>query len=140
MIKKLKNGELETAMRIWLKTNIEAHNFINESYWQGNYDLVKEMLPSAEIFVYEDNNTMQGFIGLQDTYIAGIFINAANQSKGIGKSLLDYVKANHSKLLLHVYKKDARAVKFYIREDFIALKEQVDENTGEIEIVMNWVK
>lgn len=140
MIRKLGICELEAIMKIWLETNIKAHDFIEESYWRENYNLVKEMMPSATIFVYEDSNAIQGFIGLMDNYIAGIFINSNSQSKGIGKALLDYVKKDYSELMLQVYRKNIRAVRFYAREGFTVLKEQTDENTGEIEIVMNWIK
>ncbi len=127
-------------MKIWLETNIKAHHFIEESYWQENYEMVKEMLPNSKIFVYEDNNIIEGFIGLMESYIAGIFINANSQSKGIGKALLDYVKEKHFELSLQVYKKNVRAVKFYLREDFVVSKEQIDENIGEAELVMIWTK
>lgn len=131
MIRALEADESDIVMKLWLETNIKAHDFINESYWQMNYDLVKEMLPNATIFVYEDNHAIQGFVGLMDSN---------SQSKGMGKALLDYVKENHSELSLQVYRKNVRAVKFYIKENFIVLKEQIDENTGEIELVMNWIK
>lgn len=140
MIRKLEINELETVMKIWLDVNVKTHDFICESYWQSNYDLVKEMLPSATIFVYEANNQIQGFIGLMDNYIAGIFINSDSQSKGIGKTLLNYVKENNSELLLHVYKKNIRAVNFYLREGFTISSEQVDDNTNELELVMHWIK
>jgi putative acetyltransferase len=140
MIRTLKMDELETVMKIWLETNIKTHDFISESYWQGNYGLVKEMLPDAAIFVYEDNNVIQGFIGLMDSYIAGIFINSNCQSKGIGKALLDYVKENHSELSLQVYRRNIRAVQFYIREDFFVFEEGIDESTGEVELMMRWTK
>lgn len=81
-------------MQIWLKTNIVAHNFISESYWQGSYELVKKMLLDATIFVYEENNVILRFIGLSEIYVAGIFIDLNNQSKGIDKALHDYVKKN----------------------------------------------
>src|SRR5690554_6757566 len=106
MIRKFKINELEIVMKIWLDTNSKAHDFIATSYWQSNFDLVKEMLPNATIFVYEDNNKIIGFIGLMDNYIAGIFIDSNSQSKGIGKALLNYVKENNSELLLKVYKKN----------------------------------
>lgn len=127
-------------MKIWLETNIKAHNFIDKSYWQENYEMVKEMLPDSTILVYGDNTTIHGFIGLIGSYIAGIFINSNSQSKGIGKALLDYVKEECSELSLQVYKRNYRALKFYLREDFAVSREQVDENTGEAELVMNWTK
>ena len=140
MIRNFEITELKSIMRIWLETNIKAHDFIDESYWQDKYDLVQAMLPNATIFVYEEKKQIQGFIGLMGNYIAGIFVEESNQSKGIGKELLNYVKKSNSKLLLQVYKKNVRAVKFYEREDFVILKEQIDVNTGEIEFVMKWTK
>lgn len=140
MIRKFKTDELDSVMKIWLETNIKAHYFINESYWRENYKMVKEMLPDATIFVWEDNYVIRGFVGLVGNNIAGIFVHADSQSQGIGKALLDYAKENYQELSLQVYKKNVRAVKFYLREKFIVTKEQIDENTGEVELVMNWVK
>lgn len=140
MIRKFNINELEIVMEIWLNTNIEAHDFVNTSYWQRNYDMVRNMFPDASIFVYEDNDQIQGYIGLMDNYIAGMFINSSSQSKGIGKGLLNYAKDINSELLLKVYKKNVRAVKFYLRENFKVLKEQIDENTDEVELVMKWIR
>ncbi len=140
MIRTFQKDDLDTVMKLWLETNRKAHDFIDEGYWLGNYDTVKELLPSSTIYIYEENNMLQGFIGLMDQYIAGIFVNITCQSKGIGKALLDYAKESYSKLSLHVYKKNVRAVKFYLREGFTVVKEQIDENTGEIELEMKWMQ
>ncbi len=138
MVRKFENKDLDAVMNIWLKTNIAAHDFISENYWQENFEPVKKMLPDATIYVYEENHIILGFIGLSESYIAGIFIDTNFQSKGIGKALLDYVKKSHTGLSLQVYKRNSRAVSFYLRENFVISKEQVDENTGETELVMNW--
>lgn len=140
MIRKFEMNDIDIIMEIWLDVNMKAHDFIPASYWQSNYDIVKKIMPDAKVFVYEENDQIQGFIGLMGTYIAGIFVNASSQSKGIGKKLLDYVKKNNSELLLQVYKRNVRAVNFYLRENFIILNEQIDENTYESEYVMSWTK
>ena len=140
MIRKFKIDELETVMKIWLKTNIAAHDFITENYWLGNYDLVKKILLDATVFVYEEDNAILGFVGLTENYIAGIFIDENSQSEGIGKALIDYVKKSYSELSLQVYKKNPHAVKFYLRFNFVVSNEQTDENTGETEFVTNWTK
>lgn len=92
MIRKLQNGDINKVADLWLKTNLEAHNFISEQYWTGNYEAVKKMLPQAEVYVYEENNIIHGFVGVQDEYIEGIFVSGKMQSHGIGKALLDYIK------------------------------------------------
>jgi ribosomal protein S18 acetylase RimI-like enzyme len=140
MIREFKTKDLDDVMKIWLDTNTNAHDFIQKNYWQDNYDEVRRMMPEAEIFIYENNQTIQGFIGLMDDYIAGIFIDSGCQSQGIGKALLDHAKKVHSNLSLQVYKNNEGAVRFYVREGFSLVKEQMDENTGEIELVMAWVK
>ena len=115
MIRKFKEDDLNTVMQIWFDTNIKAHHFISRQYWVDNYEMVKDILPKKEIYVYEDDNINQinGFIGLMDNYIAGIFVNKNNQSRGIGKQLLDYVKEIKETLNLSVYQKNIRAISFY---------------------------
>lgn len=140
MIRKFKTDDLDVIMEIWLRTNVEAHDFIADSYWLKNYDSVKSMLPDAEIFVYEDNGKIQGFVGLMENYIAGIFVSQDCQSHGIGKALLDQIKNQYAELFLHVYEKNVRAVRFYQRESFVVSKAQADECTREAELVMNWKK
>lgn len=138
MIRKFEIGDLTDVMRIWLESNIKAHDFIDNSYWHQNYELVKDVLPKSIVFIYKDNHGIQGFIGLTDHYIAGIFVDNEEQSRGIGKQLLDHVKEKYSSLSLSVYKHNVRAVKFYQRENFVIRTEQVDEYTNEIEYVMDW--
>lgn len=138
MIRKLQNSDINSVAEIWLDTNIKAHNFISQQYWIDNFEMVKEMFLQAEIYVYENEEQIQGFIGLNDNYIAGIFVKSDKQSKGIGKHLLDYVKEIKSQLSLSVYKKNVRAIKFYEREDFKIQSENIDENTNEKEYFMIW--
>ncbi|HPD01200.1 MAG TPA: GNAT family N-acetyltransferase [Acetivibrio sp.] len=125
-------------MKLWLETNITAHDFIDEKYWRSKYEQVKEMMPKATIYVYEDD-FIKGFTGLSGNYVAGIFVEANSQSKGIGKALLDHIKGINKELFLHVYKKNERAVRFYIREGFFIKGEQTDNNTNETELVMKWI-
>lgn len=73
-----------------------AHYFISKQYWQNNFELVKELLLQATVYVYEDNQEIQGFIGLNDEYIEGIFVSNEMQSHGIGKALLNYAKINEA--------------------------------------------
>ena len=140
MIRPFKDSDLQEVMEIWLHTNLQAHSFIPETYWKSNYDMVRDMLPKAELYVSEEaqSGRILGFIGLTDQYIAGIFVREDAQSKGIGKQLLDHVKARRPGLSLSVYQKNERAVRFYQRERFTVQSEQMEEITGEKELVMIW--
>lgn len=138
MIRKFQNPDLDALMDIWLDANISAHSFVSEKYWRNNFALVKSMLPAAELYVYEENGGILGFVGLADGYIDGIFVRGEARSKGVGKRLLDHVKGFNDELSLNVYRKNNRAVNFYLREDFKISSEGVDEDTGHADYLMLW--
>lgn len=138
MIERLQKNDIHTVAEIWLDTNLKAHDFIAAQYWKDHFTAVKEMLLQAEVYVYKENDGIQGFLGLQDDYIAGIFVWSGAQSRGIGKRLLDFVKSRRAKLSLSVYQKNVRAIQFYQREHFTIQGEDTDQNTGEQEYYMAW--
>ena len=69
MIRKLLNRDIDRVADIWLKTNLKAHYFISNQYWKSNYELVKEMLSQSEVYVFEADKMIQGFVGLNDEYM-----------------------------------------------------------------------
>ena len=138
MIRELQKADIEKVAAIWLDTNRKAHNFIPASYWKSNFPFVKEALPQAEVYVYERDKEIQGFIGLNGEYIEGIFVSDAVQSQGIGKMLLNCAKGKRNKLRLKVYQKNTRAMSFYQREGFALQHSGLDEATGEKDYEMAW--
>lgn len=140
MIRKFETKDLLEVMELWLSANIQAHDFISRYYWVNNFDIVKSILPDAEIYVYELDQKIKAFVGIENGYLAGIFVSDGMQSKGIGKQLLEKAKEFYSELSLTVYQKNTKAVNFYLREQFIIKQEQNDENTGEMEYLMVWSK
>lgn len=142
MIKKidvLTSFELDEIVQIWLTANCEAHPFIPESYWQKNVEFVKEELPKADLYIYCEKNKIIGFLGMNDTYIAGIFVLNGYRNLGIGQKLLDEAKQVHDELTLSVYAKNQKAVNFYKKQGFRQINQQTD-NTGEIEYQLLWKK
>ena len=140
MVRNFKNADIDKIMEIWLNSNIEAHNFIDKSYWEKNFEMVKNALPQSEIYIYEENNNIMGFVGLVENYIAGIFVEKNFRGKGTGKKLLDYAKSIKNNLTLNVYEKNIDAVKFYKREGFTVEKFGIDKSTDEKEFMMSWKK
>lgn len=132
---------LNDILNIWLNTNIEEHSYIDSKYWKSNYELVKELLPKADVYIYSKNNQIVGFLGIvNNSYIAGIFIIKEYQNIGIGKKLIDTTKNFYDSLELSVYKKNSRAVNFYQRNGFLINSESLDEETDELEYEMIWKK
>ena len=138
MIRKLQKTDVIKVADIWLDSNIKAHDFIPAQYWKSNFELVKQLLLQATVYVYEDNQKIQGFIGMNEEYIEGLFVLNEMQSQGIGKILLNYAKGKRNKLFLNVYQKNTRAISFYQREGFEVQYSGLDEVTGEKDYVMTW--
>ena len=140
MIRKFKTDDIDEVIKIWLSSNIDSHKFIEKTYWESTYSYVKKALPQADVFVYENNGSIFGFIGLSDSFIAGIFVDENSRSNGIGHKLIKQAKKIRSTLTLDVYKKNRRAVSFYLKEGFRVHSEQIDSDTGETEFTMTWAR
>lgn len=141
MITKFKIEQLDELMKIWLETNIDAHSFIPKEYWIDKAPLVKKLLPSSDIYVFKECNTIKGFIGVvENGYIAGIFINKEYQREGIGNKLIDYIKSKYENITLDVYNKNGKALNFYYKNNFKVLDSKIDEETKELEYTLFYKK
>ncbi len=140
MIRKFIVSDLDTIMGIWLNSNIETHYFIPKSYWNRYFNIVKEILPKSEVYVFEKKNQVVAFVGIDNGHVLGIFVSENMRSKGIGELLIKKCKSLYKNLSLCVYKNNKRAIRFYEREGFIIKKTQTDRNTLETEYLMKWVE
>lgn len=140
MIRKFETQDLDAVMQIWLQANLDAHAFISASFWEAHFEMVRDLLSQAELYVHENEDTRQidGFIGLTENHIEGIFVAKSARSKGVGKALLEYAKSRKPSLTLSVYQKNERALAFYQREQFTVQSEGIDEDTNEAELQMLW--
>lgn len=66
MIRVLQKRDIDCIAEIWLECNRKAHAFIPADYWKQNFDMVKSILPQAEVYVYENENSIQGFSSLRN--------------------------------------------------------------------------
>lgn len=92
LAQKFSEDDLDQVMAIWRQANMQAHEFISADYWESNAKAVRQMIPASEGYVCKENQQVTGFIGLTDDYIAGIFVDAAKRSQGIGKALLNHAR------------------------------------------------
>ena len=129
MIRQLEPEDIESVMRLWLEGNKEAHAFVPIAYWEKSYEPVKRAISQAEVLVHQPGagQNIDGFLGLQDGYIAGLFVDRDARSHGVGKELLDHAKTANPQLTLNVYRDNTQAVLFYLREGFSLRHEGLDD-------------
>ena len=140
MIREFESKDIDQVMRIWLNTNLQAHFFIDMMYWQNNFESVKQQISQAEVYVCEVNGQIEGFIGLQGDYVAGMFVKPELQNRGMGCDLLNHVKKKKKILELDVYQKNWAAIRFYVNQEFSEEDITVDQATGEKQVRMVWEK
>ena len=137
-IRPMQQADLDAVMDLWLEANLQAHAFIPAAYWHRHAPQVRVLLPQAQVWVYERAAHICGLIGVQQDYVAGLFVARPQRSKGIGHQLLHTVKAQHERLALSVYQRNEGAVRFYRREGFVTVDVQMDPDTGACECHMAW--
>ena len=140
MIRKATAKDFKKMTQIWLEASIDAHNFMPDSFWRSKvHEMQNLYLPSSKNYVYNDGETILGFISVYQKTIAALFVSPASQGKGIGSKLMNFIKSQYSELDLRVYKSNTASLSFYEKHSFVICGEGTDENTGHPEILMKRV-
>lgn len=140
MIRLANNDDFPLLVNIWLAASREAHAFISDEFWLSQAKAMRDQyLPGAETYVACDAAGMPvGFLSLVEDSLAALFVDPAQQGKGIGSTLLRQGQSLRKGLGLCVYVNNDRAQKFYRRHGFKPVEERLDERTGERELFMQW--
>lgn len=138
MIRSIENKDINKVMDIWLRSTIKAHDFIPKEYWDNSYSTVKDVyIPMADTFIYEDEKSIKGFISIiNNEFIGALFVDTDSQGGGIGKKLINFAIDKYKNLSLAVYKDNVKSVVFYKRMGFTVVKEQVNQDSGYTEYIM----
>ena len=140
VIRKFQDFDLKKVLRLWYEGNLEAHDFIDREYWDRNLSYVKRVIPEVEVYVYEINGRVVGFVGIDEGYIAGLFVDKEFRGCGVGSKLMDYVKERYDFFTLHVFENNYGAVTFYENRGLLKKEESVHEDLGEVEYLMYYRK
>ncbi len=82
------------------------------------------------LYVYDDG-VVKGFIKIEGTYIARLFVEPVLQNASIGSQLLEYAVKEHKADHLWVLEKNEKAIRFYKRHGFFATGERKPEDDTE---------
>lgn len=140
MIRKWTAKSLDPVLTLWLESTTFAHPFIDEQYWHDSLALVRDVyLPAAQTWVWEENDTLLGFISVMDNqFVGALFVAPQALHRGIGSALLNEVKQRYPMLSLEVYQKNGRAVNFYHALGFRIEDGAWQEETRHPTWIMRW--
>lgn len=89
--------------------------------------LMKEYESGLDSLYVYDDGVVKGFIKVEGTYIARLFVEPVLQNASIGSRLLEYAIQEHNADHLWALEKNERAIRFYERHGFIATGEKKPE-------------
>lgn len=139
-IRKMIPEDLKRVMKIWYDGNLEAHDFVPKEYWDRNFSYVSRAILEVDTYVYEANGRVVGFIGMDEGYVAGLFVEKDFRGIGIGSRLLNYIKEDFDFFTLHVFENNYGAYRFYEGQGLVKKSEEVNEDLGEVEYLMCYRK
>ncbi|MGN5139749.1 N-acetyltransferase [Aeromonas sp. 164P] len=138
MIRPLSATDLDAAVELWYQTSVQAHDFIPAAFWHEQQAAMRDIYLPASKRVYEEDGQLLGFISWYQGSVAAIFIAPRWQSQGLGRQLLEHLKARYDRLELTVYAENEQARRFYSRNGFKEGEQQLCEHSGRPELVMHW--
>lgn len=137
MIRKYREADIDQILDIWLSASIQAHAFVGSAFWKSKVGEMRDVyIPASETFVFEADGQIAGFYCLYGDTLAAVFVSPSLQGQGIGSALMDDAKSRRTCLQLSVYSQNAPGINFYKQHGFITLNEQIDEQTGHPEFIM----
>ncbi|AFI92677.1 N-acetyltransferase [Pectobacterium parmentieri] len=142
MIRPYCDRDLDPLMQLWLTSTILAHPFIREDYWRESASEVREIyIPQSQTWVYEEQGSLIGFISvLEARFIGALFVEHNYYGKQVGAALIQHVQAQFPLLSLEVYQQNTRACRFYHKQGFVVVEENVNQDTQATALIMQWVE
>ena len=85
-----------------------------------------------QLWVYDDNGIVKGFLWVDDKQIKKLFVEPVLQSQGVGAKLLEHAVSELGATYLWALEKNTRAIAFYKRHGFLVTDEKMfEEDTTE---------
>lgn len=132
MIRKYKENEIPVLIDIWEQASELAHPFLSIEFTEMVKEAMTEMyLPNSKTWVYEESETIVGFISMVENEIGGLFVLPKYHSKGIGKSLVNYISQFHNELEVEVFNENKIGKPFYAKIGFSTISEYVQKETNQ---------
>ena len=124
MIRKYNKKEIPALIEIWELASTLAHPFLDGAFTQMVKTEMKETyLPNSNTWVYEESNTVIGFISMKENEITGLFVHPNYHSKGIGTALINHINQFYKGLEVEVFNENKIGKSFYKKYGFKVFKE-----------------
>ena len=135
MIRPFEMRDLDDALDAWEAATRIAHSFLSDGFFaEERQRLAEDWLPGSETYVDEQDGRVVGFLTVGDTEVFGLFVSPDWQRRGVGRRLLDHVRASRPRLELDVFEENHAARAFYESYGFRLVDRHVSDVEGQPEL------
>ena len=127
MIRRFEHTDTVATAKVWLRSGLDEYKYLptfqslNEFRALAVFTTV--IAKQCDIWVYERNGKIAGFLALNGSYIDRLYVDPNAQKLGIGAALLAHAKSLCPEgLQLHTHQQNQRARSFYEKFGFVAVK------------------
>lgn len=131
MIRERKEEDTNAIVEVWYSSFTLAHPFIEDAFKEKVKKDMRELyIPNADTWIFEEDDTLIGFISMLGNEIGGLFVNPEHFSKGVGSQLVDHVSEMHEELEVEVFEKNRIGRAFYDKYGFKQIKQYTHAETN----------
>lgn len=140
MIRKYKDEDTEAIISVWRRASAIAHPFLSDSFIdQGEQDIRNIYLKFAETWVTVIDDQVVGFIAMAENEIGGLFLSPDMQGQGLGRDMVDLVRAIRPSLTVEVFEKNTIGRRFYAAYGFQGTETYLHEASGEMVLKLDYL-
>ncbi|MCS5686153.1 MAG: GNAT family N-acetyltransferase [Acidimicrobiales bacterium] len=145
MVRRAEKADHRTATEVLLRSrhaSVPAIPPLVHSDEEFKRHFVGTVMPSAEVWVAEVDETVSGVLVLNGNWIEQLYVDPDWTNQGLGTALVERAKAERPEALdLWTFKSNRGAQRFYERHGFRAVGgTNGDNEEGEADIHYRWVK
>lgn len=87
---------------------------------QEDAKALKDFLPHANVYLYEEGDALKGFTFVIEGYfIAGMYFELEDDKEYVSKALIAHLKEKYDELLIHVKKDDEQLIEVIKSLEFV---------------------
>lgn len=121
---------IKRLVDIWESSVLKTHNFLSKDDFYKIKEYVPKYLKIVEHLIVAKDDSIVGFIGINNIKIEMLFIDADFIGKKIGESLTNYVISNYNANEVTVNEDNIKAVGFYEHLGFRTYKRSDFDEEG----------
>lgn len=119
MIEKGTKNDYGRLLAIWESAVKATHGFLDSEDFIYYQSRMTDYFEQVDLYVYKDcQGEIIGFMGIADSVVEMLFVDAMYRGCGVGRKLIDYAVGNLNACRLDVNEQNTQAVGFYIHLGF----------------------